>query len=103
MFRSFVPCALALGLAAGPALAQTGAGAPAQTTVPATTASGPPANAPSSAKPTGADPDKQVICKHQEELGSRLGGKRVCMTRAQWAQQAQDAQASSSASQRAPR
>ncbi len=100
MSRSLLPCALALCLAAGSALAQGGAGAPGQTTAPATPSSGPAA---ASAKPATADPDKQVICKHQEELGSRLGGKRVCMTRAQWAQQAQDAQASSSASQRAPR
>ena len=31
-----------------------------------------------------------VICKHVEEIGSRLGGHRVCQTRAQWDQQAWD-------------
>jgi len=30
-----------------------------------------------------ADPDK-VICEDQPILGSRLGGKRICLTRAQW-------------------
>jgi hypothetical protein len=29
----------------------------------------------------------QTICEKVEEIGSRLGGKRVCMTRAQWAEQ----------------
>jgi hypothetical protein len=29
----------------------------------------------------------QVICEKVEEIGSRLGGKRVCMTRAEWAEQ----------------
>jgi Ni/Co efflux regulator RcnB len=32
------------------------------------------------------DPN-QVVCEKQEETGSRLGGKRVCMTRSQWAEQ----------------
>ena len=32
------------------------------------------------------DPN-QVVCEKQEETGSRLGGKRVCMTRSEWAEQ----------------
>ena len=32
------------------------------------------------------DPN-EMICEKQRELGSRLAVKRVCMTRAQWAQQ----------------
>jgi hypothetical protein len=28
-----------------------------------------------------------VVCKSQETTGSRLGGKRVCMTRAEWEEQ----------------
>ncbi len=35
------------------------------------------------------DPNK-VICKEIEELGSRLGGEKVCMTRAQWNEEAGD-------------
>lgn len=30
-----------------------------------------------------ADPNR-LICEDQPVLGSRLGGKRVCLTRAQW-------------------
>ena len=29
----------------------------------------------------------EVICEKQEETGSRLSSKRVCMTRSQWAEQ----------------
>ena len=38
-----------------------------------------------SAKKT-LDPN-QVVCEKQEETGSRLATKRVCMTRSQWAEQ----------------
>jgi hypothetical protein len=31
------------------------------------------------------DPNR-IICEKQEELGSRLGSKRVCMTAAEWQQ-----------------
>lgn len=34
----------------------------------------------------GLDPD-EVLCERVEEIGTRLGGSRVCMTRAQWAEQ----------------
>ncbi len=44
-------------------------------------------------KPTAADPN-QIICRTQDVLGSRLQKRRVCMTRAQWADaQSQDQQA----------
>jgi invasion protein IalB len=29
----------------------------------------------------------EVVCEKQEETGSRLSSQRVCMTRAQWAEQ----------------
>lgn len=32
------------------------------------------------------DPN-EVVCEKEEETGSRLGGHKVCMTRAQWAEQ----------------
>jgi len=31
------------------------------------------------------DPN-EIVCERQEEIGSRLGGERVCKTRAQWAE-----------------
>ena len=36
------------------------------------------------APPAKADPSQQIICRHQEETGTRLGGKKVCHTQAQW-------------------
>ena len=32
------------------------------------------------------DPN-EVVCERQEEIGSRLATKRVCMTRSEWAEQ----------------
>jgi hypothetical protein len=48
-----------------------------------------PQNAPGSPGSTAAQaPDpNEVVCERQEEIGSRLGSKRVCMTRSQWAEQ----------------
>lgn len=34
------------------------------------------------------DPN-EVVCKREEVLGSRLQSRKVCMTRAQWAEQRQ--------------
>ena len=34
------------------------------------------------------DPN-EVVCERQEELGSRLGSKRVCATRAEWQERRQ--------------
>lgn len=59
----------AVSTTAAPALAQTQAGAP--------------ATPQQAAKPSDAD---QVVCERQEETGSRLGGHKVCHTRAEWAQ-----------------
>jgi hypothetical protein len=42
----------------------------------------PPATAP--AKPQ-KDPN-EIVCEKQEQLGSRLVVKKICMTRAEWAQ-----------------
>jgi hypothetical protein len=35
-------------------------------------------------KPLAAKVSDKLICETQEITGSRLGGRRVCMTRAQW-------------------
>jgi hypothetical protein len=59
----------------------------------ATTAAGPVSgvvNAPAHGARMAADPNKP-ICKSEPIPGSRLGGKAVCLTRAQWDQMAQDA------------
>jgi hypothetical protein len=39
----------------------------------------------------GYDPDT-VICKWTDQIGTRLGRSKVCLTRAQWEQQTRDAQ-----------
>lgn len=55
-------------LAAAPALAD------------ATTATDTAATTASPAKP-------KLICEHEDEIGTRLGGHRVCKTAAQWAEE----------------
>ena len=45
---------------------------------------------------TSGDEDGQkdkMICKAQKETGSRLGGKKICMTRAQWDEHRRNTQA----------
>ncbi len=42
------------------------------------------AAAASSQKP--ADKSSEVVCERQEITGSRLGTRRICLTRAQWAE-----------------
>ena len=64
---SFV--AVLLAGTSGSAFAQAAAPAPAQTAAPAR---------------VGPDPN-EVICEKQEVLGSRLSSRRVCHTRAEWA------------------
>jgi transposase-like protein len=39
-------------------------------------------------KPKPRDPN-EVVCKKEEVLGSRLQSRKVCMTRAEWAEQRQ--------------
>ena len=65
--RAVAAATLSLLLAAAPALAQTG------------TASVP-------SPPAATDKNSsEIICEKQEATGSRLTKRRVCMTRAQWA------------------
>jgi len=42
-----------------------------------------------SAKPKAARDPNQIVCKKEEVLGSRLQTRKVCMTRAEWAEQRQ--------------
>lgn len=65
MLKSIVIAAAAFAIAA-PVAAQTP----------------PPAQAPAAA-PKAKDPNR-IICERQEEIGSRLGGTKVCHTAAQW-------------------
>lgn len=65
----FVALAALLAIGAAPAIAQ----APSAGTAPA----------------KAQDPDKK-ICQRVEETGSRLGDKRICKTRAEWAAERQE-------------
>ena len=99
---SFITASLALG-AGLPASAQSTNGAPMQATFPATPTSSPSAAVAPPGRDKKNDPNQRVICKTQDEIGTRLGGKRICMTKAQWDQQAQDAHDSVDNIQRTPR
>jgi hypothetical protein len=46
---------------------------------------------PPAAKRPPVSSDEEVICKREDELGSRLSGKKVCMTRRDWRRQSTDA------------
>lgn len=52
--------------------------------VPAAGLAQPPADGARAAR-SGSDPN-QIICRRQQRLGTRLDVERVCMTRAQWAE-----------------
>jgi hypothetical protein len=67
----FLAAALIFAAGASSVLAETSSAAPA----------GPPAAKASSKN----DPNK-IICKTEDTTGSRLGAKRVCHTRADWAE-----------------
>ncbi len=41
--------------------------------------------APTQAK--GTNPNDKIICERQDQIGSRLGAKKVCKTAAQWAEE----------------
>jgi len=51
--------------------------------------------APATAKeqPGKARDPNQVVCENEEVLGSRLATRRVCMTRAQWAERQREERA----------
>ncbi len=42
---------------------------------------------PASQKAKAKDPLDKMICQREEEIGSRLGGRKVCMTARQWKEQ----------------
>jgi len=43
-----------------------------------------------SAAPAAEASDSEVVCQAQKTIGSRLGSKRVCLTREEWRQQRRD-------------
>jgi hypothetical protein len=92
----FTGLAAALVLTLG--ASETIAGDPGMATAPAAQAPAQTGPTQSAATPAPAvQPPKkrfgdEVVCKQEEEPGSRLGGKKVCMTRDDWAQQSRDAQ-----------
>ena len=52
------------------------------------------AAAPASPTPaTTAPDDAKVVCRTVQETGSRLGGKRVCMTKKDWRRMHEESQA----------
>jgi hypothetical protein len=71
--------AAAAALLLGASQASASAGDPAATPAPAAP---PPTATP--AATSRFDPN-QVICKHQDQTGSRLGGGKICHTRQEWA------------------
>ncbi len=97
--RPFILAASLALMAAASVQAQPINGAPSVLTVPTTATSSPgvPPQVPAARK---HDP---VICKAQEEIGTRLGEKRICMTKSQWDQQAYDAQRMTSNFQTQPK
>jgi hypothetical protein len=73
--RVYVTAAL-LAATVSPAIAQTATTSPSQ---------------PATARP-GQDPN-EIVCQRQEVVGSRLSTKKICMSRAEWAdRQLQDRQ-----------
>ena len=83
-------------LAAAIVLSATGAVASAAITDPAQGASNVTAvtvtpTIPKTDGATAKGKDTDIVCFREEETGSRLGGKRVCMTREQYVQRARDA------------
>jgi hypothetical protein len=77
-------------LLAGAAMAQPVNGAPNSLTTP-TTATSSPSVPPQVPGPTGDKKKDPVICKRQESIESRLGGKSICLRKSQWDQQELDA------------
>ena len=79
MNRNLLVMALIAGALASPCLAQAPAASPS-----AATASGAGSTEPAATlRKSRFDPNQQ-ICKRTEELGTRLGSSKTCMTRAQW-------------------
>jgi invasion protein IalB len=48
-----------------------------------------PAQSAAPAASTDKNDPNRIICERQEEIGTRLGGKKVCKTKAQWDEERQ--------------
>ena len=76
--KRFIPAVIVGALSiSGAAFAQT---PPAQTAQPQATQ-------PKAAAAKAAHNPDEVICKRQEDTGSRLGGTKICHTRSEWDEQ----------------
>ena len=45
-------------------------------------------SAPAAAQPAKPGGDDKIVCEREEQIGSRLGARKVCMTVRQWAEKA---------------
>jgi hypothetical protein len=45
------------------------------------------ASAPAATQPAKASADDKIVCEREEQIGSRLGSRKVCMTVRQWSEQ----------------
>jgi invasion protein IalB len=45
------------------------------------------AAAPAATQPAKASADDKIVCEREEQIGSRLGARKVCMTVRQWSEQ----------------
>jgi len=50
--------------------------------------SAPQTSAPAAAQPAKPGGDDKIVCEREEQIGSRLGARKVCMTVRQWAEKA---------------
>ncbi len=87
MMRLILVTTVAL-LGGSNALAQAAATTTATSATMTTTPTDPAAAAKATAAAKSTD---RMICEHEEVLGSRLQGRRVCKTASQWAQERQEA------------
>lgn len=36
--------------------------------------------------------DEKIVCKREKELGSNMGGRKICMTRAEWRREKEESE-----------
>ncbi len=84
--------AVLLSMAAtGAALAADNPGPPTGAAAGTAPAAGTTTTSQAIAKRPPVNSDDQIVCKREDEIGSRLGGNKVCMTRRDWRRQSADA------------
>lgn len=91
MKPSLIAMLLFVSVLGGTCFAQGAPTPPAAGPTAPTAAATPAATPPKALLKHGYDPNT-VICKWTDEIGTRLGRSKVCLTRAQWEQESRDAQ-----------